>query len=82
MYAVPYLDALIKEWKAATWEETRALDARISRGMSASNRDSWRGRARGELRQIESKLNSHISGCATCETDGHKSTFNLAEGHE
>jgi hypothetical protein len=75
-------DALIKEWKAATWEETRALDARISRGMSASERNSWRDRARGELRRIEFKLNSHIGECVTCQIDGHKPTFNLAEGHE
>lgn len=75
-------DGLIKEWDTAQWEETRALDVHISRGMSVAHQQEWRDRARTNLRNIEWKLNSHISECATCQTDGHKPTFNLAEGHE
>jgi hypothetical protein len=78
----PIYDGFIKEWNAATWEDTRALDAHISHGMSVARRQDWRDRARAALRSVEFKLNSHIQECTACKADGRTPTFNMSEARE
>ena len=67
-------DALFKEWEAALREDTRALypGELAVRRMSSSKLVNWRKDARSALQRIESELNSHIAGCATCQREGRE----------
>ena len=78
----PIYESLLKEWKAAVFEDTRALDGGgLGQTMSGAKRLKWRSDARRALERAEDRLNAHIEGCAACRTDDREK-YNLSQAHE
>jgi hypothetical protein len=77
----PDFDALQEKLFRAARVQDQTYDPSTARRLTDKKLGELRDQNTGIVRSLDHQLNSHVRGCAACQTDGRQPDSDLAESH-